>query len=102
MNYLNRTESDYDYLVMHQANLLMNETIRKKLKIPAEKVPYSLADYGNTSSASIPLTIVSQLAERAKQPARWLFSGFGVGLSWGCVSLQTDHLVCPPVIETDA
>jgi 3-oxoacyl-[acyl-carrier-protein] synthase-3 len=102
MNYLNRTEADYDYLVMHQANLLMNETIRKKLKIPAEKVPYSLADYGNTSSASIPLTIVSQLAERAKQPARWLFSGFGVGLSWGCVSLETDQLVCPPVIETDA
>ena len=102
MNRCGKTAEDYDFLIMHQANLLMNETIRKKLKIPAEKVPYSLADYGNTSSASIPLTIVSQLAERAQQPARWLFSGFGVGLSWGSVSLETDHIVCLPVIETDA
>jgi 3-oxoacyl-[acyl-carrier-protein] synthase-3 len=46
-----------DYFVFHQANRFMNEQIRKKLKLPEEKVPYSLKNFGNTSSASIPLTI---------------------------------------------
>jgi len=89
----------YDYFVMHQANLLMNETIRKKLKFPPEKIPYTLSKYGNTSSASIPLTIVSELADKVKTPQSLLISGFGVGLSWATASLKTDNLVCPPVIE---
>ena len=49
--------SSYDYLVLHQANMKMNNMIAKKLKFPMEKVPSSMWDYGNTSSASIPLTI---------------------------------------------
>ncbi len=92
--------SNFDYFVFHQANKLMNETIRKKLKVDAAKVPYSLVDYGNTSSASIPLTIVSQLADKVKETStRFLFSGFGTGFSWGSVILTTNHLVCPPVID---
>ncbi|HXP48654.1 MAG TPA: 3-oxoacyl-[acyl-carrier-protein] synthase III C-terminal domain-containing protein, partial [Bacteroidia bacterium] len=89
----------YDYFVMHQANLLMNETIRKKLKFPPEKVPYTLSKYGNTSSASIPLTIVSELRNKVTQPASFLLSGFGVGLSWATVSVKTHNLVCPEIIE---
>lgn len=89
----------HDFFVMHQANLLMNETIRKKLKYPAEKTPYSLNDFGNTSSASIPITIVSQCAAAAEKPQRWLLSGFGVGLSWASMSIKTDGFVCMPVIE---
>lgn len=89
----------YDYFIMHQANLLMNETIRKKLKFPAEKVPYTLAKYGNTSSASIPLTIVSELKDKASSTLSLLLCGFGVGLSWGTVSLKTSNLVCPEIIE---
>jgi 3-oxoacyl-[acyl-carrier-protein] synthase-3 len=89
----------YDYFIMHQANLLMNETIRKKLKFPAEKVPYSLAKYGNTSSASIPITIVSELRDKLSAPTSLLLSGFGVGLSWGTVSLKVSNLVCPEIIE---
>ncbi len=92
------TES-YDYFVMHQANLLMNETIRKKLKFPPEKIPYTLSKYGNTSSASIPLTIVSELRNKVSQPVSFLLSGFGVGLSWATVSLKTHNLVCPEIIE---
>ncbi len=88
-----------DQFVFHQANRLMNETIRKKLKIPAEKVPYSLADYGNTSSASIPLTIAARLREESKLPKKWLLSGFGVGLSWASAILETEAIVCPDVIE---
>lgn len=97
----NSTEiENYDYFVFHQANKLMNETIRKKLKIEPEKVPYSLNKYGNTSSASIPLTIVSELSEKiTNRTTHFLLSGFGVGLSWGSVALNATNLICPPVIE---
>lgn len=89
---------EVDHFVFHQANLLMNETIRKKLKVPGEKVPYSLPEFGNTSSASIPLTIVANLKEQARAPKKWIFSGFGVGLSWASCYLETETMVCPDVV----
>ncbi|MBL4709050.1 MAG: ketoacyl-ACP synthase III [Flavobacteriales bacterium] len=87
-----------DYFVFHQANRLIIETIRKKLKVPAEKVPYSLTDYGNTSSASIPLTICDQLKEGASNK-RMLLCGFGVGLSWGSCIVDTKNILCLDPIE---
>ncbi len=93
------TTDDYDYFVMHQANMLMNEMIRKKLKFPPEKIPYSIQKYGNTSSGSIPLTIVSELKNKVSAPVSFLMSGFGVGLSWATVSLKTNGLICPDIIE---
>ncbi len=76
----------------------MNEKIRLKLKIEAEKVPYSLREYGNTSSASIPLTIVTQ--ERTKMNNKKLLAcAFGVGLSWASVVFDTNDLKCPDLIE---
>lgn len=100
LQYLGRSTLDYDYFVFHQANKLMNESIRKKLKLPPEKVPYTLPKYGNTSSASIPLTIVSELSEQLSVGSHHLLlSAFGVGLSWGSASLDVHNLVCPPLIE---
>jgi 3-oxoacyl-[acyl-carrier-protein] synthase III len=91
---------DVDAFVFHQANLIMNDLIRKKLKLPEEKVPYSLRDFGNTSSASIPLTIVTELRPRiTEERMRLVLCGFGVGLSWSTVYLETDRIACPPVIE---
>ena len=91
---------DIDYLVMHQANRIMNETIRKQLKAAPEKYPYSITEYGNTSSASIPLTIVTEIPEEISSGKhRLLMSGFGVGLSWGSVVLETENIYCPPLIE---
>lgn len=52
--------NDIDLFLFHQANKFMNEKIRTKLGISAEKVPYSMTNYGNTSSASIPLTYCAQ------------------------------------------
>ena len=52
-----------DKLVLHQANKFMVQKIAKKLKVELDRVPFSLRDYGNTTSASIPLTIVSQCAQ---------------------------------------
>lgn len=89
-----------DYFIFHQANLFMNEKIRIKLKLPEYKVPYSLKDFGNTSSASIPLTLVTQCAHPLKNKLlKHICCGFGVGLSWGSVYFETDHIVVPPLIE---
>ncbi len=88
-----------DFFVMHQANKLMNETIRKKVKFDPVKVPYSLSQYGNTSSASIPLTMVSELGSQLGVPRKLLLSGFGVGLSWGHALIETNGVICPKVLE---
>ncbi|MDL2241526.1 ketoacyl-ACP synthase III [Bacteroidales bacterium OttesenSCG-928-L03] len=89
-----------DFFIFHQANLFMNEKIRKKLKLPEEKVPYSLGDFGNTSSATIPLTMTTQLRERLMtEKLKNIACGFGVGLSWGSVYFETDNIICPELIE---
>jgi 3-oxoacyl-[acyl-carrier-protein] synthase-3 len=89
-----------DAFVFHQANLLLNESIRRKLGVPTEKVPYSLREFGNTSSATIPVTMVHALAERLRTAhSKMVLSGFGVGLSWGSVLLELDRIVCPPMVE---
>ncbi|OGT41728.1 MAG: hypothetical protein A3F13_08760 [Gammaproteobacteria bacterium RIFCSPHIGHO2_12_FULL_40_19] len=93
-------EKDYDHFLMHQANKLMNETIRKKLKFKPEKVPYSIQQFGNTSSASIPLTIVTQMKEQVENNfVNLLLAGFGVGFSWGIGSLSLKNIACPELIE---
>lgn len=91
----------YDYFVFHQANLMMNEMIRKKLKLEPEKVPYSMPCFGNTSSASIPLTIVTQLKGKFEtRPTKFICCGFGVGLSWGTVAFETDsNIVISDLVE---
>jgi len=96
----NLDKDKIDYFIFHQANLYMNEQIRKKLKLPVEKVPYSLKNFGNTSSASIPLTLATQLYEELKGgKLQHIACGFGVGLSWGSVYFTTDHIVCPSLVE---
>lgn len=88
-----------DYFIFHQANLFMNEKIRMKLKIDKDKVPYSLKYYGNTSSASIPLTIVTQLKSELISSKKLLACAFGVGLSWASVIFDINDLKCPDLIE---
>ena len=98
--YYNESTDNIDYFIFHQANLKMNEMIRKKLRLAPEKVPYSLADYGNTSSASIPLTMVTQIHEQlTTKENKLLLCGFGVGLSWGSCIVTTNNLVIPEIIE---
>jgi 3-oxoacyl-[acyl-carrier-protein] synthase-3 len=100
--FANKNIEDIDYLVMHQANKLMNESVRKKLKFPPEKTPYSIDKYGNTSSASIPLTMVTELGDVLRKEAKQiLLSGFGVGYSWGSVLMETDNLVISDLIEIE-
>lgn len=92
--------SSIDLFTFHQANLFMNEKIRSKLKIDADKVPYSIQEYGNTSCASIPLTLVTRCAEQLKaNKVRHIACGFGVGLSWGAVNFVTESIVVPSITE---
>ena len=92
--------TSFDYVILHQANYKMTETIRKKLKLDAEKMPYSMLHFGNTSSASIPLTIVTQLKGKIEdKPTKIIGCAFGVGLSWGTVAFETEHLLISELVE---
>lgn len=91
---------DIDLFTFHQANLFMNEKIRIKLKIDETKVPYSLQEFGNTSCASIPLTLVTRCSgQLKKQKVRHIACGFGVGLSWGAMNFETDKIVVSDLVE---
>jgi 3-oxoacyl-[acyl-carrier-protein] synthase-3 len=90
---------DVDQLVLHQANKMIVEAIAKRMKVSMEKVPMCLKNYGNTTSASIPLAIVSEAAESYKLGhQRSMVCGFGTGLAWGAAYFETDNLVCPKVV----
>ena len=89
-----------DHLFLHQANGFMNDKIAKKLKFPAEKVPYTIEFYGNTGSASIPLTMAHHFSRKAAAGTeRCLISGFGVGLSWGVASMALEGVYAPAIVE---
>lgn len=94
--------ADIDYLMLHQANMQMNNMIAKKLKVPTEKAPSSMRYFGNTSSASIPVTFVTQLRGKVENgQKRFVCCSFGVGLSWGTVAFDTDKLVLSDLVEVD-
>lgn len=89
-----------DYFVFHQANMKMNNMIVKKLKLNEKKIPSCMYNFGNTSSASIPLTIVTQLRGKIEDcPTKFICCGFGVGLSWGTVAFETDNIVISELVE---
>ena len=93
---------DADYYVFHQANMKMNNMIAKKLKLAPDKVPSCMYRFGNTSSASIPLTIVGELKGKFEsKPTKFICCGFGVGLSWGTVAFQTNSIVVSELVEVD-
>lgn len=100
MKEVNITSDELNLLVYHQANRFMTDFFSKKLKVSPKKTPYSLKKFGNTSSASIPLTISSEMAD-GKYPDREksILTGFGAGLSWASVFLNLAKTNIFPVIE---
>jgi 3-oxoacyl-[acyl-carrier-protein] synthase-3 len=89
-----------DAFVFHQASRLINEALRKSLALDPAKTPSTLQEFGNTSSATIPLTLVEKLGPALRENTlRLVLCGFGVGLSWGTVTCELGPLVCPPMIE---
>ena len=89
-----------DYLFLHQANMFIDEKIRKSLKVPAEKVPYCIVDFGNVTSASIPLTMVTQCADQlSSKQNHCIACGFGVGLAWATMEFMIDNIIVSKIVE---
>lgn len=93
------TLDDIDWLVFHQANRFMTDFFVKKLKFNPERVPYCIDRYGNTSSTSVPLTIVSELHDKLQDGHQVVMAGFGAGLSWGVARVKMQGCNISPVIE---
>ena len=88
-----------DLLFLHQANKFIDEKIRKAVKIPPEKTPYCLEEYGNVTSASIPLTMVSRCREQlAGEEKHCLACGFGVGLAWASMEFYAGGVKISDVV----
>lgn len=101
LDYAGASKDEVDYFVFHQANRMINETIRKKLGLPAEKVPSTLRDFGNTSGASLPVTMTARINKALESGRkRVLLSGFGIGLSWGTALVDIEGAVFPDLIES--
>jgi 3-oxoacyl-[acyl-carrier-protein] synthase-3 len=82
------TADEVDLFVFHQANHYVLEALRKKMKLPAQKIYEFMADCGNTVSATIPIALSEALASGRIGPgSRVMLVGFGVGYSWaGCIA----------------
>ncbi len=95
LDFCSTSVSEMDFVVIHQANLMIIEYLRKKMKINPEKLLMSLESFGNTGSATIPLTIANERSKiSALSKKQVLMSGFGIGLSWGnaIVDLTNTHI----------
>jgi 3-oxoacyl-[acyl-carrier-protein] synthase-3 len=80
---------DLDLVVMHQANLRINEAARKALDLPEEKVHNNIQKYGNTTSATLPLAFHEARQEgKAPEGALVVFTALGAGLHWGAVLMR--------------
>lgn len=92
--------SSVDYLVLHQANKSINERIAKKLGFGPERILNSMEYFGNTSSASIPMSIVAQTTtDTFKEEKSFMTCGFGVGLSWGTVYFKLKNCIVSKLVE---
>ena len=85
----NISATEIDWLLLHQANQRILDAVSQRLNIPPEKVISNLANYGNTSAASIPLALDEAVRQgKVKLGDTIAAAGFGAGLSWGAVIFQ--------------
>ena len=83
------TKEDVDYLVPHQANIRIMEAARERLDLPEEKMSKTIQKYGNTSAASIGISIVEDMESgKIKDDDIVVLVGFGGGLTWGALALK--------------
>ena len=99
LDYAGLTLETIDYFAFHQANSYINNFLVRKLKLPDTKIISTIHKYGNTSSVSIPLTIVSELRNSMSEKKQLLMSGFGVGLTWGTAIVDLSGCKIGRVVE---
>lgn len=87
-----------DFFLIHQANKLIVDRIVKKLKLPLDKVPYDLQEFGNLGGASIPMLMTYNLSNELKsRPLTLVCSAFGLGLTWATMVIKTRQMVVLPI-----
>lgn len=94
LKYAENEIQNMDMVVLHQANKIINEAIRKKIKAKEEQTPLTLFEFGNTASASIPLTISEYWSKKSGKNGWILISGFGVGFSVASAIIKFNPEVC--------
>ena len=93
-------DTDIDYFLIHQANKMIVDRVVKKLKLPIEKVPYNLEEFGNLGGASIPSLMVSRLRDQLmNKETTLLMSSFGLGLTWGTMWVKTRRVCVADIIN---
>jgi len=92
-------KAEIDFFVFHQANSFINSYLAKKLKIEIEKIPSTIEKYGNTSSVSVPLTIVSELKDKISSGNKLFMSAFGVGMTWASSIIKLDGCKISDIVE---
>jgi len=98
--YAQISTDNLDYVIPHQANRSILKYLCTSAHIPEQKVVLDLEDFGNTSSASIPLAITNRLCEIIQTSSKNLFLiGFGVGWSWASAIIEMGPLKIPPLIS---
>ena len=96
------TPSDYDCLVLHQANLMIMKRITKLSGFTEDQMLISIDEFGNTSSASIPVSFVKHYgAQENDKLLRCMLCGYGVGLSWSVVDCFVNVKDILPLVHTD-
>lgn len=91
---------DVDAFVMHQANRFMVQNLARLMRLPKEKVLVALENFGNTSSASIPMALLTSFGGRLQQnKSKLLLAGFGVGFSWAAAALECGPIPDPALIS---
>lgn len=97
--YSGKSINSLDYYIFHQANNFINNYLAKKLKINTSKIPSTIAKYGNTSSVSVPLTIVDQLKDQMSGHKELLLSAFGVGMTWASAIIPFEDCKISEIVE---
>lgn len=82
----NLEDNDIDKYILHQGSKYIVDTIRKRLKVSIDKVPFDMYEYGNTVSSSIPIILEKEIGK--KDNKKFVIAGFGVGLSWGSAIIE--------------
>lgn len=83
------SKEEIKYYVLHQANERIVEAAARRLKEPMEKFPMTIGEYGNTSTASIPLLLNHMVEKEMLNPGdKIIMSGFGAGMTWGAVLME--------------
>lgn len=101
MQQIGTTVENYDNIALHQANNMIVKQVAKRAGFSKEKNLISIDLFGNTSCASIPLSIVNEYGEVDSGRKRFLTCGFGVGLSWALADFVMDTKAVLPLIKTD-